>query len=153
VDFAQSGSGSAARAVGNMICCQAMAAVGEWRPLSPQGQQCNNASIMQMQSSLSTAFPVHLQAMTKVAASASLASLASARCCMWQSPIVEFQHVDRVVRDPPPPRWPGPLFRRDADDKVMAGSAARVAPLICLKYFLRAALRCKPAGLKPPSRP
>lgn len=86
--------------------------------------------------------------MTKLASSSQLSQ--------WRMPSARNRQLlsfstSTVVRSTPT-KMPEPLFRRNPDKKVMAGSAARVAPLICLKCFLRAALRCKSARLKPPSR-
>jgi hypothetical protein len=91
-------------------------------------------------------FLLHLQAVKKLVSSSKLSQ--------WRMPSAPNRQLlsfstSTEWYDPPPPRCRNHFFVGMRTRKVMAGSAARVAPLIRLKYFLRAALRCESARLKP----
>lgn len=88
---------------------------------------------------------LHSQAMIKLASSSKLSQRRMPRARSRQ--LLSFS-TSTEWYDPPPPRCRNHFFV-GMRAKVVAGSAARVAPLIRLKCLLRAGLRCESARLKP----
>lgn len=93
--------------------------------------------------------PVHSQGRTKVAAASKLSPWQAAKTKCSQLPVVEFQHVDKMVRSTRLHKVSEPLFRRNADKNAGLVLQPAMHASIRLKCLPQAGLGCESARLKP----